>query len=111
MLQQIGEHKSTAMRRGKAVCEALKDVRRKIAQVNDINYSPGECHHEGECAGTCAACEKEVRFLENQLRLRRLAGKTVRVAGVSLGIVAVLGSCVSSETAGFKRLPRYILGC
>ena len=47
--------KSTAMRRGKAVCEALKDVRRKIAQVNDINYSPGECHHEGECAGTCAA--------------------------------------------------------
>ena len=79
------------MRRGKAVCEALKDVRRKIAQVNDINYSPGECHHEGECAGTCVACEKEVRFLENQLRLRRLAGKTVRVAGVSLGIVAVLG--------------------
>ncbi len=91
------------MRRGKAVCEALKDVRRKIAQVNDINYSPGECHHEGECAGTCAACEKEVRFLENQLRLRRLAGKTVRVAGVSLGIVAVLGSCVSSETAGFVK--------
>ena len=55
---------------------------------------------EGECAGTCAACEKEVRFLENQLRLRRLAGKTVRVAGVSLGIVAVLGSCVSSWTTG-----------
>ena len=100
MFQQIGEHKSTAMIRGKAVCEALKDVRRKIAQANDINYSPGECHHEGECAGTCAACEKEVRFLENQLRLRRLAGKTVRVAGVSLGIVAVLGSCVSSWTAG-----------
>jgi hypothetical protein len=103
MFQQIGEHKSTAMRRGKAVCEALKDVRRKIAQANEINYSPGECHHEGECAGTCVACEKEVRFLENQLSLRRLAGKTVRVAGVSLGIVAVLGSCVSSETAGFVK--------
>ena len=88
------------MRRGKAICEALKDVRRKIAQANDINYNPGECHHEGDCAGTCEACEKEMRLLENQLRLRHLAGKTVRVAGVSLGIVAVLGSCVSSWTTG-----------
>ncbi|MBP5507101.1 MAG: hypothetical protein J6Y23_04545 [Prevotella sp.] len=88
------------MRRGKVVCEALKDVRRKIAQANNINYSPGDCHHKGDCAGTCAACEKELRFLENQLHLRRLAGKTVRVAGVSLGIVAVLGSCVSREIGG-----------
>jgi hypothetical protein len=45
------------MRRGKAVCEALKEVRRKIAQANDINYSPNECHYEGDCAGTCAACD------------------------------------------------------
>ena len=88
------------MRGGKAICEALKDVRRKIALANDINFSPNECHYEGECAGTCVACEKEMRFLESQLHLRRLAGKTVRVAGVSLGIVAVLGSCVSSWTAG-----------
>ena len=89
------------MKRGKAICEALKDVRRKIAQANDISYSPNECHHEGECAGTCAACEKEMRFLENQLRLRRLAGKTVRVAGVSLGMVAVLGSCHISQPNGY----------
>ena len=89
------------MKRGKAICEALKDVRRKIAQANDISYSPNECHHEGECAGTCAACEKEMRFLENQLRLRRLAGKTVRVAGVSLGMVAVLGSCQLAQPNGY----------
>lgn len=89
------------MKRGKAICEALKDVRRKIAQANNISYSPKECHHEGECAGTCAACEKEMRFLENQLRLRRLAGKTVRVAGVSLGMVAVLGSCHISQPNGY----------
>ena len=97
------EEENTDMRKGKAICDALKDVRRKIAQANDINYSPSECQHEGDCAGTCAACDKELRFLENQLRLRRLAGKTVRVAGVSLGMVAVLGSCVSSETAGFVK--------
>ena len=94
------------MKRGKAICEALKDVRRKIAQANDISYSPNECHHEGECAGTCAACEKEMRFLENQLHLRRIAGKTVRVAGVSLGMVAVLGSCHLAQPNGYmERYP------
>ena len=100
------------MRRGKAVCEVLKDVRWKTAQANDINYSLGECHHEGDCAGTRVACEREMRFWESQLCLRRLAGKTVCVAGVSLGIVAVHGSCVSSEMGG--RVPLYskhILGC
>ena len=81
------------MRRGKAICEALKDVRRKIAQANDISYTPNVCNHEGECAGSCAACEKEVRYLEHQLHLRRLAGQTVRVAGLSLGMVAMLSSC------------------
>ncbi|MBO4658274.1 MAG: hypothetical protein J5637_01485 [Prevotella sp.] len=93
------------MRRGRAVCETLKDVRRKIAQANDISYSPNVCHHEGDCAGTCAACEKEMRYLEHQLRLRRLAGKTVRVAGVSLGMVAILGSCFKTSEYTAGRVP------
>lgn len=96
------------MKRGKAICEALKDVRRKIARANDISYTPIECHHEGECAGTCPTCESEMRYLERQLSLRQLAGQTIRVAGVSLGMMAVLSSCHIAQPNGYmegERVP------
>lgn len=91
------------MRRGKAICEALKDVRRKIAQANDIAYTPNECHHEGDCMGTCAACENEMRYIERQLSLRQLAGQTIRVAGVSLGMMAVMSSCHIAQPRGYMQ--------
>ena len=89
------------MKRGKAICETLKDVRLKIAQANGISYTPKECHHEGDCAGTCNACEQEMRFLERQLSLRQRAGQAIRVAGVSLGIMAVMGSCQIAQPNGY----------
>ena len=69
----------------------------KVAKANDIKYAPTECHHEGDCAGTCPACEAEVRYLEQQLQLRRQLGKAVAVVGVSMGLVA-LASCGSKAT-------------
>ena len=87
------------MKRGKRICNTLKEVRMKVAKANDIKYSPIECHHEGDCAGTCPACEAEVRYLEQQLQLRRQLGKAVAVVGVSMGLVA-LASCGSKTTAG-----------
>ena len=80
------------MNNGKKICEALKEVRLRVAQANDIDYAPAECHHEGDCLGTCPRCEQEVRHIENQLALRRAMGKAVRLVGVSAGIVA-LSSC------------------
>ncbi len=81
------------MKRGKAICEALKDVRRKIARANGISYTPTECNHEGDCSGSCPTCEKEMRYIEHQLHLRRLAGQAIRVAGVSIGMAAIMSSC------------------
>ena len=57
----------------------------RVAKANDIRYAPTECHHEGDCAGTCPKCEAEVRWLEQQLQLRRQLGKAVAVVGVSVG--------------------------
>jgi hypothetical protein len=54
------------MTRGKLICETLREVRRRIAEANEIRYAPHECTHEGECLGTCPACEAEVRQLERQ---------------------------------------------
>ena len=99
------------MTRGKAVCKALKSVRKRIAEANEIDYQPRECHHEGECAGTCPACEAEVRYLERQLNLRRLAGKAVVIAGLSMCLTAVTG-CASKRhhSVGIVPAPNNTVG-
>ena len=90
------------MKRGKKICKTLKGVRMMVAKANDIDYSPTECHYEGECSGTCPKCESEVRWLEQQLQLHRQLGKAVAVVGVSMGLAA-LAAChgkASNQTAG-----------
>ena len=54
------------MVKGKSTCKLLKDIRQQIADANGISYQPKECHHEGDCAGTCPACEEEIRYLERE---------------------------------------------
>ena len=58
------------MKKGKITCKILKSIRRKIADANGISYQPAECHFEGDCTGTCPACEQEIRYLEAQLKVR-----------------------------------------
>ena len=81
------------MKRGKKVCETLKIIRKQIADANDIKYAPKECHHEGDCAGTCPACEAEVRYLENELSMRQKLGKAVAVVGLSAGLAGLSTGC------------------
>ena len=87
------------MKRGKKICNALRDVRRQIALANDIPYETTDCHYEGECQGTCPKCESELRYIENQLSLRRAAGKAVSLVGLSLGISAAFASCANQPAA------------
>ena len=63
-----------------------------MADANEIKYEPRECHHQGECRGTCPACEAEVRYLESQLNIRKQLGKAVVILGISAGLSA-LASC------------------
>ena len=51
------------MVRGKQTCKILKDIRRQIAEANDIEYITSECQYKGDCTGTCPKCESEVRYL------------------------------------------------
>ena len=55
------------MKRGKKICQTLKEIRLQVARTNDIPYKPTECKHKGECPGTCPKCEQEVRYIEQQL--------------------------------------------
>lgn len=75
--------------RGRNICNTLKAIRKQIADANGIDYSPEECHFKGECRGTCPKCEQDVRELEYELRLRAMAGKAIKVAGIAAGLVAM----------------------
>ena len=80
------------MARGKSICSVLKTIRKQVADANGIVYEPRECHHQGDCRGTCPACEAEVRYIQQQLDIRRQLGKAVAVVGISAGLAA-LNSC------------------
>ena len=78
------------MARGKQTCKILKEIRRQIAEANGIEFATSECRYKGDCLGTCPKCEAEVRYLEQQLRVRSLAGKAVVLAGISAASLAML---------------------
>ena len=84
------------MKRGKETCRILKDIRRQIAEANDIEFITSECRYQGDCLGTCPKCEAEVRYLEQQLSARHSAGKAIALAGISAGLI-VLGGCASNS--------------
>ena len=84
------------MEKGKRTCNVLKAVRLQIAKANEIKYEPRECHHEGPCAGTCPACEAEVKYLEQQLQIRRMLGRAVMLTGIAAGLTS-LTACGQSK--------------
>ena len=83
---------------GKNICHTLKTIRKQVAEANGIDYTPAPCHFDGDCSGTCPACEAEVQYIESQLGRLRLAGKAVKVAGLALGLTMVAGCNSSSGT-------------
>ena len=90
------------MKRGKQTCKILKDIRRQIAEANDIEFITSECQYQGDCLGTCPKCEAEVRYLEQQLERKRMAGKAITILGISAGLVAMapMTSCSTSVMFG-----------
>ena len=86
------------MARGKQTCKILKEIRRQIAEANGIEFATSECRYQGDCLGTCPKCEAEVRYLEQQLRARSLAGKAIALAGISAGMMLMSG-CSGTSTS------------
>ena len=84
--------------KGKYTCKILKEIRRQIAEENDINLVIEECTYKGDCLGTCPRCEAEVKYLEDQLASRKKAGKALKVAGISAAMISMLApSCAPSQ--------------
>ena len=88
------------MKKGKKICEQLKQIRLDIARANSIEYTPRECHHEGDCAGTCPACDEELRYLENAISRKRATIGKAAIVGISMGLASLpLTSCMG-QTQG-----------
>lgn len=83
---------------GKQKCKILKEIRQKIADENDIPYVTRECTHQGNCSGTCPKCESELRYLENQLRIRSSLGKKIKVAALCAGMALTAAGCSTIES-------------
>ena len=93
------------MKRGTQTCKILKEIRRQIAEANDIEFITSECQYQGDCLGTCPKCEAEVRYLEQQLERKRLAGKAITVLGISAGLVTMgaISSCTNKANKGTEQ--------
>ena len=78
---------------GKQKCKILREIRRQIAQENDIPYVTRDCPHQGDCSGTCPRCESELRYLERQLEARAALGKRVAVAAICAGMSLGAAGC------------------
>ena len=82
---------------GKNKCKILKEIRRQIAEQNDIEYVTSECQHKGDCKGTCPKCEAEVRYLEKELEKRQKLGRTVAVVGIAAALAVSSVGCASDN--------------
>ena len=81
------------MAKGKQTCKILKEIRKQIAEENDIKLVIEECTYQGDCLGTCPKCEAEVRYLERELEKRQRLGKAAIFAGMTLGTAITTASC------------------
>ena len=81
------------MFKGKRTCKILKEIRKQIAQNNDIEFVTSECKHQGDCLGTCPKCEAEVRYLERELEKRQKLGRTIAVAGLAVALTTSTVGC------------------
>lgn len=58
---------------GKEKCTYLKKIRAEIAMSHGINgFEYTECNFQGECSGTCPACDAEAEALYEKLRAMNL---------------------------------------
>ena len=85
------------MAKGKQTCKILKEIRKQIAEENDIKLVIEECTYKGDCLGTCPKCEAEVRYLERELEKRQRMGKAAVVAGLSVGLMSSTQVALAQE--------------
>ena len=68
---------------GKSKCKILKEIRKQIAENNEIDLVVEECRFQGNCKGTCPRCEEELAYLERELANRKKLGKAIVITAAA----------------------------
>lgn len=53
---------------GKIICNMLREQRILLAEANNISFESEECPSIGPCAGTCDKCDREAKYLYDQMK-------------------------------------------
>ncbi len=67
---------------GKKICNSLRNIRRKIAEANDIPFETTDCHNTEPCRGTCPVCDSELEYLNKKIEEKVLNGEEVNLLGL-----------------------------
>lgn len=67
---------------GRQKCEMINQIRRKVADNNDIDFVIYDCTFEGECSGRCQKSDSELSYLERELEKRQDDGIELNLKGV-----------------------------
>ncbi len=68
--------------KGRDKCELLNEIRQKIADENNIEFTIYDCTFEGDCTGTCPKCESELKYLESELEKKQNAGEKINLKNI-----------------------------
>ena len=80
-------------------CDALKSVRKVLADKLGIDLHQKECTYEGECVGTCPKCKQEEEILNSALLSNSLKKEESKINEVCSNEVIdkTENECVRSE--------------
>ena len=76
---------------GKDKCALLKSIRVRLAEINNITYTPHPCNNTMECNGTCELCEAESKRILDTMKEREKKGYPIlyslnELDEISLGV-------------------------
>ena len=97
-----GEDKYTEKNHpGREKCDKLREIRRKIADANGIDFELAECHHTGPCLGTCPVCDEEIKYLDEQLQKKKARGEVIVLNGLAADDIKASGCDVESNESDY----------
>lgn len=67
---------------GRQKCELINQIRKKIADKNNIDFVIYKCTFEGNCSGTCPKSDSELKYLEGELEKIQSDGGKINLEGV-----------------------------
>ena len=83
---------------GKEKCRLLRQIRKEIAEANNVVFLSADCNNDADCAGTCALCDAEVQWLDAELLRKAAAGHKLTLKGLSLDTFSFsINSCETSR--------------